>query len=128
MSLLEKTMAELAAEYARKIEGLRRDAGRIAEAEALEKTIGEHMQGTDTWKPRALVTPHMGGKNSIILHVHARHDDFRAALAASGIAIESETDVSMPRKGIGREIHMRLVGFETLVDIEYDEMELRVAA
>lgn len=127
MSLLEKTMAKVAAEYARKIEGLRRDAGRIAEADALATTIGKHMGGT-LFKPSALVTTHNDGTNSIFIHVNFRHDDFRAALAAAGLVVESETEVTPSRTDVARELHMRLAGFDTLIDIEYDAPRLQAAA
>lgn len=124
MSLLEKTMEDLGREYAKRVNSLRLAAGRIAEAEALAKTIAEKMGGT-TYLPSATVCSHQHGGTTVRLISCGRHDEVRAALEQEGIAVQSESE---REDSFYRTVRLHLAGFDVPVDLLYDRLVLKVAA
>lgn len=117
MSLLEKEFEALGRETAKKIEGLRKAAGRINELEALAEAINAHM--TSTWTVVPVVCAHSSGHVSTWINVSGAHAKLRDALAKCGLQIEAE--VEMPPVA-GRSVsHIRLAGFDSEITIRMED-------
>lgn len=116
MSLLEKEFEALGRETAKKIEGLRRAAGRINELEALAEAINAHMT---SWPVVPVVCAHSSGHVGTWINVSGAHAKLRDALIKCGLQIEAE--VELPPSAGKSVSHIRLAGLDSEITIRMED-------